>query len=537
MNEKFARWWTLFLLYLKRDWKKMIIWILAIGLFSAIFLPAMHEITKGDGILALYETLQNPAMISMVGPTPVESASEYTVGAMYAHMMLLFSGLIAMIVSILHVVGHTRKEEELGLSELVRSFQVGRQASSLAVLKQTVSINIILAVFIALFMLVFNVDSITVEGAFLFGASIGMAGIIGAVIALLIVQIMPTSSGATGTSLGIVGLLYILRAGTDPARISLSKLNPMGWTYLTFPFTKNNWFLLLFALIFSIIVTVIAFLLEGARDLGAGYLPERKGRASAKKSLLSVPGLFLRLSKGVLIGWLIGFAVLGAAYGSIYGDMQGFLESNEILKQMFTYAGVSIEDSFTATIMVVMVSLVTILPIAIVNKLYSEESRLHLSQLFSTKVTRKDFYWTTIGIAIVSGLVGILLAAASLGGTALSVIEASQVMKIEHFLAAGYNLLPSVLFFIGLAALALGWAPKLGKLVYVYLAYSFILNYFSGLLNFPEWFLKTAILSWHPRMPMEDFAFGPFIIISIISIAFMVIGYIGYRKRDMHEGS
>ena len=354
MNEKFARWWTLFLLYLKRDWKKMIIWILAIGLFSAIFLPAMHEITKDDGILALYETLQNPAMISMVGPTPVESASEYTVGAMYAHMMLLFSGLIAMIVSILHVVGHTRKEEELGLSELVRSFQVGRQASSLAVLKQTVSINIILAVFIALFMLVFNVDSITVEGAFLFGASIGMAGIIGAVIALLIVQIMPTSSGATGTSLGIVGLLYILRAGTDPARISLSKLNPMGWTYLTFPFTKNNWFLLLFALIFSIIVTVIAFLLEGARDLGAGYLPERKGRASAKKSLLSVPGLFLRLSKGVLIGWLIGFAVLGAAYGSLYGDMQGFLESNEILKQMFTYAGVSIEDSFTATIMVVM---------------------------------------------------------------------------------------------------------------------------------------------------------------------------------------
>lgn len=50
MNEKFARWWTLFLLYLKRDWKKMIIWILAIGLFSAIFLPTMHEITKGDGI-------------------------------------------------------------------------------------------------------------------------------------------------------------------------------------------------------------------------------------------------------------------------------------------------------------------------------------------------------------------------------------------------------------------------------------------------------------------------------------------------------
>ncbi|GGB60696.1 ABC transporter permease [Lentibacillus populi] len=537
MKEKFARWDTLFLQYLKRDWKKIIVWVLGLGLFSAAFVPAFEEIAKGRGLLGMYETLQNPAMISMVGSTPVETASDYTLGAMYAHEMLLFCGLFAMIIAVLHVVSHTRKEEDLGLTELVRSFQVGRQANALATIIETIFINVILALFIGGVMTSFGADTISAEGSFLFGASVGMAGVIGAGIALVMAQVMSTSSGATGSALGIIGLLYIIRAGTDVSNVDLSMINPLGWAYLTYPFTENNWALLIFALIFSIIVVIIAFTLEGARDMGAGYLPEREGRGRAKKSLLSVRGLFIKINKGVMISWLIAFVIMGAAYGSIYGDMQTFLESNEMMKQMFSHSGVSIEESFTGTIMMVMIGLVSILPIVLVNKLFSEESRLHLSQLYATKVTRSEFYWTSIGLAIFAGLVGILLAAGSLGGTAITAVGDSSARDILNFLAAGYNFLPSVLFFTGLAALALGWAPKLGKVVYVYLGYSFVLNYFGGILELPEWFSKTAIQSWIPLMPMEDFDAPIFITITVISIALMVIGFLGYSRRDMIEGA
>src|SRR5699024_12558547 len=75
---------------------------------------------------------------------------------------------------------------------------------------------------------------------------------------------------------------------------------------------------------------------------------------------------------------------------------------------IFTHSGVSIEESFTGTIMMVMIGLVSILPIAIVNKLFSEECRLHLSQLYATKVTRSQLYWTSIGLAVFAGFVGIL---------------------------------------------------------------------------------------------------------------------------------
>ena len=535
MKEKIARWELLFVQYLKRDWKKMILWILGIGLFSAGYVPAFVEIAKGQGLLGMYEVMQNPAMISMVGPTPAESGSEYTIGAMYAHTMVLFCGLFAMTVSILHVVGHTREEEEAGLTELVRSFQIGRQANSLAVTVQTFFINILLVLFIGAVMISFGEDAISVEGSFLFGASIGMAGMIGVAIALVMAQIMPTSSGAKGASLGMMGLLYILRAGTDVSNIDLSMINPMGWTYLTNPFTDNNWMPLAFGLVFCFAVVMIAFTLEGARDMGAGYLPEKEGRSNAKKSLLSVRGLFVKINKGIIIGWLIAFALMGAAYGSIYGDMQAFIGSNELIAQMFSQADVSMEESFTGTIMMVMIVLVSILPIAVVNKLYAAESRSFLSQLYATKVTRSRFYWTSIGLASLAGIVGILAAAGSLGATALAVTEGKGTMEFLDFLAAGYNFLPSVLFFVGLAAFALGWLPKLGKVVYIYLGYSFLLNYFEGIINLPEWFSKTAIQSWIPRMPTEEFDLTVFTAIMVFGIVLMIVGYFGYNRRDMDE--
>lgn len=537
MQEKFARSRVLFVQYLKRDWKKIIIWVLGLGLFSAGFVPAFEEIGKGHGLQGMYETLQNPAMISMVGPTPIGTAADYTLGAMYAHEMLLFCGLFAMIIAALHVVSHTRKEEDLGLTELVRSFQVGRQANSLAVIAEVVMINIVLALVIGGIMTSYGVDTISAEGSFLFGTSIGAAGILGAVIALLMAQIMPTSSGAIGSSLGIVGLLYIIRAGTDVSNVDFSMINPMGWTYLTYPFTETNWIPLILAVVFSVIVVIIAFALEGGRDMGTGYLPEREGRESAKKSLLSLPGLFSKLNKGVMISWLIAFFIMGAAYGSIYGDMQTFLESNEIMSQMFTITGASIEEAFTGTIVMVMIGLVSILPIAIVNKLFTEEVRLHLSQLYATKVTRAQLYWTSVMLAIIAGNVGILLASSGLGGMAISTMGDDSPMNIWDFFAAGYNFLPSVLFFTGLAALALGWAPRLGKAVYVYLGYSFALNYFGGILDLPEWFSKTAVQSWIPRMPLDPFDTTTFITITVISISLMVIGYIGYSKRDIVDGA
>lgn len=536
MQERFNKTLTLLFQYFKRDWLKIILWILGIGLFSAGFGPAFEEIAKGQGLQGMYETMQNPAMVAMVGPTPIESATDYTIGAMYANKMLLFCSLFSLIIAALHVTSHTRKEEDLGLTELVRSFQVGRQANSFATMIETIIINVLLAIFISGIMISFDINTISAEGALLFSATIAMAGITGATIALILAQIMPNSSGATGASLGIIGFLYIIRAGTDVSNVDLSLFNPLGWTYLTYPFTENNWVILIFAVIFSVVAAIIAFSLEGKRDMDRGYLPEREGQGNAKQSLLSVPSLFIKINKGMIIAWLIAFIIMGAAYGSIYGDMATFIESNELLQQMFTASDISIEESFTSTIMLVMIFLVAILPINIVNKLFVEESRQHLSQLFTTKVSRGQFYWTTVILAVFCGILGILFAAGSLGSTAIYSID-NHSMDLMDFLTSGYNFLPSVLFYTGLASLTLGWVPRLGKFVYIYLGYSFVLGYFDNILDLPEWFFNTAVENWLAHMPMDSFEPVAFFAITGISIALILLGYLGYKRRDMVEGA
>ena len=536
MNEKFARWDLLLGQYFKRDWKKIIFWVLGIGLFSGGFVPAFEEIAKGQGLVGMFETLKNPAMISMVGPTPIQSAFDYTLGAMYAHEMLLFCGLFSMIVSGLHVISHTRKEEELGLTELVRSFQVGRQANSLAVIKETITINLLLVAVIAGLMLFFSGESMDTESIFLFALSIGSAGMIGAVIALLFAQILPTSSGATSGTLSLIGLLYILRAGTDVSHPDFSLFNPMGWTYLTYPFTENRWEILLLVGGFLVGIFCLAIVLENYRDMGAGYLPEWAGRAEAKKSMLSVPGLLLRINRGTIISWLIGYLILGAAYGSIYGDIGTFLSSNELMEQMFTQAGVSMEESFTTTIMAIMMLLALILPIVLINRLFSEETRLHFSQLYATKMTRAQLYWSTIFLALLFGSVSILFSAGGLGSAASLSINGDSDIAVSDFLGAGFNYFPGMLFFVGLAALFLGWLPKMNKLVYGYLGYTFVLSYFGGILDLPDGFSKTAIFNWIPAMPTDDFSVSIFLILSLIGLGMILVGYLGYKKRDFIEG-
>lgn len=535
MNERFARSGQLLVIYLKRDWKKIAVWILFLGLFGGAFVPAFEEITAGQGLVGMFHTLNNPVMTTMVGITPIDVAENYTLGAMYSHTMLLFTGLFSAIISGLHVVSHTREAEDSGITELVSSFRVGRQANSLAVMLEILIINSLLALFIALTMISFGIDSINMEGSFLFAISIGMAGLLGAVISLVMAQIMPTSGGATGSTLGIIGMFYLVRGMTDIMNPSWTLSNPMGWIYLTYPFTENNWNLLALSASFSIVLLFLAFILEEKRDIGSGYLYQSTGRARASKPLLSIPGVFLRLTRAMIISWLVAFSLMGLAYGSIYGDLQTFVESNEIISQMFQAENTSIEASFTAIIMVVLIGLVAILPIALINKLFNEEKSLHLNQIFATKVSRFNIYWTTVAVAILIGMIGIFLSASSLGLAATMTMATTEAFSMNDFILAGFSQAPVVFFFIGLTGLTLGLLPKFGKYIYLYLAHSFLVVYLQDLLNFPTWLANTSIQTWLPQLPVDEFNLTIFITIIIISIVMMLIGYYGYQRRDLVE--
>lgn len=275
--------------------------------------------------------------------------------------------------------------------------------------------------------------------------------------------------------------------------------------------------------------------MEHQRDIDASYIPEPKGRAHAKKSSLSVPGWIFGLNRGVIITWLITFVLFGALYGSIYEDMQSFLEGNEFIQQFLAAGGsnVSMEVSFTSTIMVVLIGIIPILPIIVINRLYTEEREQRLELILALPVSRQKLYLTAIILAIILSIIATVITTYSLGVTALSTMTDTSMLDMNDFFKGSLNLFPTILFFIGLAGLCLGIFPQVGRLSYLYLVYSFLLEYMGGMLNLPDWLQKTSLHSWFPLVPTNEIDWPTFTTVSLIGIAMMVVGFVGYIKRDL----
>ena len=92
------------------------------------------------------ETMRNPAMAAMVGRG--YGLDNYTNGAMMAHQMLLFTGIAVAIMCILLVARHTRKDEEDGRIELIRSLPTVRLSSLNATLLVMLGVNVVIALLI-----------------------------------------------------------------------------------------------------------------------------------------------------------------------------------------------------------------------------------------------------------------------------------------------------------------------------------------------------------------------------------------------------
>ena len=81
------------------------------------------------------------------------------------------------------------------------------------------------------------------------------------------------------------------------------------------------------------LLTVLAFRLNMARDLEAGFVPAKPGPSQASRFLERPLGLVIRLERTTIIGWTIGLFILGASYGSVFGDVDEFVKTSELYQQ------------------------------------------------------------------------------------------------------------------------------------------------------------------------------------------------------------
>ena len=168
--------------------------------------------------------------------------------------------------------------EENGKLEILNSLHIGSQASSMATNLLVLLHTVLTIILVSGILVSYNVSSIDLKGSLYFACSLGSASLLGTSIAYLCAQIFATSSQAREIFFSIVGILYVLRAGTDVSNLTLSKFNPLAWTYLGHPFYQNDWYYLIGLFLLILVVFSIGLVLESSRDLGSSTIAPKKGK-------------------------------------------------------------------------------------------------------------------------------------------------------------------------------------------------------------------------------------------------------------------
>lgn len=518
----------------RRDRFRIPIWFIAIiGLVIAVAFVFENAYGVDGERQAMAETMKNPAMIAMVGKG--YGIDDYTLGAMMAHQMLLFTAIAVAIMSILFVVRHTRADEEAGRIELILSFPTGRLANLQATVVVGFGINVLLAVFLSFGLAVLQIESMDLSGSLVFGAAIGATGIIFTAITAIFAQLSENARGATGYALLVLGLAYLVRAIGDVGNETISWMSPLGWILESRAYVENHWGPLLLTVVVALLLTGLAFYLNAIRDLESGFLPSRPGRRHASFMLQNPFGLLLRIQRTGLTAWAIGMFIFGASYGSVMGDLESFFAENEMFQQLIhsEVSGFSMTEQFITMLMSVLAMIGAVPVLMAMLKLIGEERKGRTEHLLSRVVSRYELMFSAFLISFLASVVMLSLSGIGLWSAGTAVVEGG--MDFSRIYSAAMIYLPAVWVMIGFALVLIGCLPRFTSLIWVYLIYSFLVVYLGGLFDFPEWMAKLTPFGHIPQIPVEEMDYVKVSILTVIAIVMMIIGFIGYRKRDLEE--
>lgn len=546
MNKPFNNTGMMLRSLFKRDWLKYLFWLLGLLAYAASGVGKLELAITPENRASMFTLFNGPALVSLFGPTAVKNPQNFTGAAAFGGLMPLITVLVFAIVTIVYVVNRTRKDEDEGIAELLRSFQIGKLSNTTAVVIEVFLLQVILTFALA--------GSIQAQGAagmgnlgpnLLFAASITGQSFMWGMLALLLAQIFPEAGSAKGATIGLFGILYVLRMGTDTTNVHLSWFNPLSWSYLTEPYVNNNVLPVVLTLILAVIALGAAYVLEIKRDVASGYLPEARGKAQAGKMLQHFTGLTLRMQRIAAIAWIVGLFALGITYGSMItkiGSLMGGGSGNTLYTQMLqltTGANQTLmTQEFLSTIFMVIALMSTAFAITSLNRMVSEERKNRQEQLYALPISRLRVY---ANFTIIAWILAFLAQFAGTLGVYLAQMGNNHAVSAGTIFKAGLSWTIGIFFVLSLLSVLMAFIPRAASVIWIYLGFAFFMGMIGSILDFPKWALNLNI--FHNIMKTTSATVLPntpngtnLVIILIVALVLTGIGFIGYRKRDLISG-
>jgi ABC-2 type transport system permease protein len=530
--DSFTGTWTLSRFILRRDRIRIPIWIIAFLITMVGTASIFPDTYPTDADRQVRATLiENPAMRIVLGP--IHGTEDYTFGAMMASEMLGLTAVVVALMSIFMIVRHTRAEEESGRAELVRSSIVGRYAGMTAALIVTAAVNIAIGLTSAggLYLTLVELD---LEGSLLFGAAMAATGIVFAAITAVTVQINEFTRGASGMSIGVLGVTYVIRGFGDMLENFLSWIPPFGLTLQTAPYVDNRWWPILVTLGIAAILIPLAMSLSTRRDVAAALRPPSPGPRHASGMLTGPLGLVLRLQRGSAIAWGAGIVLFATAYGTMVDQIGEMYADNPMVADYFAVLGLSlteITDSVISMFVMFFGMLASIFAVGAVTRLRAEETSLRAENVLATAVSRIRWASESLVFSIVASTS--ILLAAGLGSGLVYAADTGNSADTWKVVAAVAVYAPTLWLASAIAIAVFGVYPRAMALAWFVPAYGFFALMIGPLIGLPDWLYNLSPFEFVPRIPSADFDVVPLAVMTVIAAALISAGLLGIRRRDL----
>jgi ABC-2 type transport system permease protein len=332
----------------------------------------------------------------------------------------------------------------------------------------------------------------------------------------------------------VLGGAYLLRAVADTGPTGLVWLSPVGWGLNVRAYANERWWVAGLFVGFAVLFTVAGYALVARRDVGAGLLPERLGRAEAAPSLASPFALAWRLHRGLLLGWVVALALTGAVLGgaaSGIGDLQSPSQGiTDILARMGGRKGLT--DAFLAAIFGITGMVAAAYTVQATLRLRQEESSGRVEALLATPVGRLRWAASHLVFALL-GTALLLVVAGVAGGLSYGAQVHDVGGQFGRVLGAAVVQVPAAWVLAGLGVALIGLAPRLTALTWAVLILSVLLVELGALFGLNQWVVDATPFAHVPKLPGSAFTVTPVLWLTAIAVALGAAGLAGLRRRDI----
>ncbi|MGA5540289.1 hypothetical protein ACPCIR_00430 [Mycobacterium sp. NPDC051198] len=516
----------------------MAAWIGPLVLLVAVTVPGYAPIypslaERGPLVHQLRDTLATKVLYGQLPlPGTLGQLAQWETGT---YVVLLVS-----VMSVLLAISLTRRDEDLGLTELVSAAGVGRWAQPCAAALVLAGAFVVLGASVTAVLAVESVGhpgDLSVSGAVCFGGVVALVGIGTAAQTILLAQVFWDAHSAARAAWTLVVIGFGARVLADFTPWTWLRWGSwFGLRDLVRPYTDDRVVSLVVAAGGVLVLGILAAVTYAHREFGAGLVRPRMGERRRLR-VRSAPGLAWRLDRGPLLLWALPTIAVAALFGGMSHGLIGLLREDAATASFLHTVTSAIDPvrQYFSFSYVFVALLPMVYGVATVLRTHADERAGLLDAQLATGVAR----WRPLAARFVMAAGGasslLVLGSTVQAVTALAALSGASLKGAMTWAFWGpLSQAPGVLAAVGLAGLAVGAAPRLTGTVWAIVAWSGFVVVLGALARVPDGARRIALLGHLPADP--PVATAPAAILAVMCAAAGVAGCMSMRTRDVVVG-